>query len=219
MLQRIAAGVDFRGAELIDVLRAGAEGQLTFPKMPANPDRAAGDRSRQYRLFKGVEPPFTQDELRRLGSPERFGLNDLFAGFEWHLEELHEVFGAFRWTGPSNVSSVDLPVVVDQELVVRVHVLHAIDETALETATIAVNGRQIEGGYSGTPEGTCVFTGSVGPDEEDAGSCGLRLTIELDTTKRPRDLGINDDSRLLGLAVNWIEVAPSPAVATGAPSI
>lgn len=37
----------------------------------------------------------------------------------------------------------------------------------------------------------------------------ISLTIETVRTMRPLDLGINDDERALGLAVNWIEFEPA----------
>jgi hypothetical protein len=36
-----------------------------------------------------------------------------------------------------------------------------------------------------------------------------QLTIGVPETRRPVDLAVNDDTRSLGCAVNWIELEPS----------
>ena len=34
------------------------------------------------------------------------------------------------------------------------------------------------------------------------------IFLEVDKTRRPRDLGVNDDRHWLGLVVNWLEIEP-----------
>jgi hypothetical protein len=36
----------------------------------------------------------------------------------------------------------------------------------------------------------------------------ISVTIEIEQTMRPCDLGVNDDQRRLGVAINWIELEP-----------
>jgi hypothetical protein len=74
------------------------------------------------------------------------------------------------------------------------------------------NAERLEAKFESTPEGTILISAIVPPRCSGAEKVGesepLRLTFRVARTQRLLDLGINQDRRWLGIAVNWVEVAP-----------
>lgn len=62
-----------------------------------------------------------------------------------------------------------------------------------------------------TVSDTFVVHGLARIDPGAAPDDGLRITFEVGKVQRPIDLGVNQDRRWLGIAVNWIEVEPVSA--------
>lgn len=132
MLSRIETGIDFRHDELLGVLQARVADKLVDIKFPDMSNKVAVTAHRANRKFKGVERRFAAGDLRRLEVAERFYLTDIDPGFEWHLDETDERFGPFRWSVPVVRSAVDLPVLFDTDLLIRIHVIYYIEPSAIE---------------------------------------------------------------------------------------
>jgi glycosyltransferase involved in cell wall biosynthesis len=209
MLDRIETGIDFRHVELLGVLHARVADKLIDMKFPAELSSApVAVTHRANRRFKGLERRFAAADLRRLEGPERFHITDIDPGFEWHLDETDERFGPFRWTGPAVLSAVDLPVLFGADLLIRIHVIHSITPTAVEQLKLFVNSRPVEYRLERTASETFVVHGLARIDPHGSPDDGLRIGLEVDKVLRPIDLGVNEDHRWLGIAVNWIEVEP-----------
>lgn len=208
LLGRLASGEDVRHRELLEVLQSVVDDKFHRFVMTTGNDDRPGAVAVHNRQLKGVEPRFRPDECHPILEPTRFELTDQRGAFEWHLEERDERFGSFRWTGPLTTSTIELPVMVDRDLEVRVHVLHAVDDEVLRSVRVAANGRSIAVDVHVTESGTSMLSGRISLDEDRSPSGDLRLALEVARTRRPLDLGVNDDRRWLGLAVNWVELAP-----------
>jgi hypothetical protein len=206
IIARIERGEDFRQRELVDVLRAVGADRYMPVRIPEPVDPSGLSDFKRNRQHKGAEeryPPedlLTADQMRRLEVEE--------AGhFQWYPKETHPSHGAFRWTGPSARVAATLPVLFDRDLLIRIHVIAAIAEDAFVALKLTV--QDVEHPYNTelTPEGTrilvciCRYTGSV--------PRALDIGLDVGKTRRPRDVGMGEDRRWLGLAVNWIEVGPA----------
>jgi len=113
--------------------------------------------------------------------------------------------GKFRWTGPQRQSTIDLPIRLDREFIIRVHVLGALcDEFLPPQLKVGLSPASVE--MERTAEGTFLLLARAQPHEKSDSS--VSVTIELKATIRPCDLGINSDQRWLGAMVNWIELQP-----------
>jgi hypothetical protein len=107
MLSRIESEKDFRSQELIEVMRAAAADKFQMLKNPNETSLAIGSAHRSNRKYKGADENSLAAQLRSLDRKEKFYLVESQPGFEWHGMERHRVF---RWSGPDNVSIVDLPI-------------------------------------------------------------------------------------------------------------
>ena len=106
MPARIRTGVDFRQAELIEVLRAVESDtyiRIDVPEEEA-PGRNAG-RNARYKGTAKERPP-----LRKIDERTGFTLDDQQAGFEWHSVEMTDRWGSARWSGPARLSTLEFPV-------------------------------------------------------------------------------------------------------------
>jgi glycosyltransferase involved in cell wall biosynthesis len=212
LLAKIRAGDEFRHAELLEVLHAVVAAKFGTINMPSDAPNAAQLRGKDFksnRRFKGAKEGSDSRQLVEIKARERFFLTDQFAPFEWHEEEHHPKFGSFRWSGPLPRASVDLPVRISSPLAVVVHVIRIIEPRLWETLKLSINESPVAFDTETTAEGTWLLSAVVAPSKHSQGDRGLRVSLEVDKPQRPRDLGINEDGRWLGIAVNWIEVAPA----------
>jgi glycosyltransferase involved in cell wall biosynthesis len=206
MLAKIREGDEFLHGELLEVLQAVVAGKFVLMKMP-DPAQYKSGLVKSYRKFKGAEQHYTSTDLREIENRERFFLPDQFAAFEWHLEEHHPKFGSFRWSGPLPRATVDLPVRFNAALRVVVHVIGVIQWRQLETLELFINDRPVRFETERTADGTFQLSAVAIPSKLDS-QHGLRLSLKIEKPQRPIDLGKNEDSRWLGVAVNWIEINP-----------
>lgn len=206
MLARIEAGTDVQHRELIDFVRAQLAGEAFLPQMPPDAPAAGPGAVHQWnQTLKGTRARFGRDELRQLTSRERFPVPDDSGWMEWHLEEHDPRFGAFRWSGPQRRATIDVPLLATRPFTVRVHIIASIPGAL--TPGLSLNGKELSVTLQRTQHGTHLVTAQVPRQllSEDP----ISITIEAVDTARPCDLGINADTRRLGVAVNWIEFEPA----------
>jgi glycosyltransferase involved in cell wall biosynthesis len=206
MLRRIESGNDFRQQELLDVLRAACAGAFSRVTMPIA--GAAGEYHKRNRIFKGMDDACAVARAQHIDGAARFSLDSQYAPFEWHMTETHDRFGSFRWSGPLRKSSVDLPVRLDQDLVLRVHIVGLIIDESVATLKLFANDQPLPFQIEWTAEHTILLNANLSSNLSSTKTEPVRLSFEVEDTVRPIDLGVNEDSRSLGIAVNWIELAP-----------
>jgi hypothetical protein len=198
-------GERFRLQELSAALHAAAEARLCLPTA-AGQDIVANVR--QFKGTKGIkgresEPPAGTWIDGKL----RFAPRDDYQGFEWHALEEQPGVGKYRWSGPSTRSSIVLPVTIDRPLEITLLVVGWISDAILQSAKLHSNDVAIDARLTAHGTGRFLWRGSVQPGQLAAEGRGdLRITLTVDRTHRPFDLGLGDDQRWLGLAVAWVEV-------------
>ena len=107
-LAALQGGEGFVAKALTGVLAAAAAGRWRTIRMPETDNLEPGEIFRVNRVAKGVELRFLPDQLSTLTQPERFGLEREPIGVEWWEMEHNPQFGAFRWTGAGERSTVEL---------------------------------------------------------------------------------------------------------------
>jgi hypothetical protein len=118
-------------------------------------------------------------------------------------------FGPFRCKGPQPRATIEFPFWSDREFLVRVHVLGIIHIESLPPR-LTLNSGHAPIEVEKTKDGTYML--SARAPKQELPYRAISVTIEIEQTMRPCDLGINDDQRWLGVAINWIELEPAKEV-------
>jgi hypothetical protein len=138
----------------------------------------------------------------------RFDMADQGATDEWHELERHPEHGSFRWTGPGHRATIRLPIALARAVKVRIHILSALGE-AINTLKLSIQDKEIAHSLHRLAEGRVLVVAQLGRASMAKVKGDFGITLQIANTGRPRDLGLNQDSRSLGLAVNWIELDPN----------
>jgi hypothetical protein len=207
MLERIESGVDFRQTELLDVLQSVVASRFIAVGAPPTAGVAKGSFLRRNRRHKGLDSRFDASSLRRVDQPTRFDLSEQDMPFEWQHAEVDPTYGSFRWTGPSPRATIDLPVMFDRDLAIRIQVIKTMRPDLADSIKLSVHEHQLDvqvrrAGSTFLLE-TQVTRAGVESTDRDFG-----VTIDAGAVARPCDVGRGPDRRWLGLAVNWVELWP-----------
>jgi hypothetical protein len=164
---------------------------------------------RRNRRLKGLDSRYDPASLRRINTLVRFDMANQDMPFEWHELENHPKYGSFRWTGPSPRATIHLPIVFDRDLAVRIHILFALVDEAINTLKVSIHEQDITYRLDRLPEDTFLVLAQLNHAAIAKPKRDFVITLEIANTVRPLDLGgLNQDSRWLGLAVNWVELEP-----------
>ena len=137
--------------------------------------------------------------------------NPLEGASGWYDVEYASAHGAYRWTGPDSQAWLDVPRPSDGELRIRLRVLGAITPEILNSLCLTVNEQPLALSQTQDAAGAIIFEGRI-PGAVAARRPFLRLCLSVERTLAPCQIEHNQDSRQLGVALNWIEVlAVSPA--------
>lgn len=139
----------------------------------------------------------------------RFDMADQDMWDEWHELEVHPEYGSFRWTGPSQRATIYLPILFDRDFTVRIHILHVLLDEAINTLKLSIRGQEITYDVNRVAEGRFLVVAQLRRASIAKAKGVFGITLQIANTTRPLDLGLNQDSRSLGLAVNWVELDPN----------
>ncbi len=207
-LANLADGDRFVARELVKVLAARIAGRSATITMPDVGGCAAGEIFHANRVAKGVAPRYASDALCTLDAARRYTLEREPASFEWHAPEHDHNFGLLRWTGPASRATIELPVRLAAPLAMRIHIAYALQPAMLDALTIDAQGAPVDVRIARTPIGTWEVSGVIDPARHASHAPYVQVTLCNLDAARPVDLGIGTDTRRLGLAVGWIELAP-----------
>jgi len=209
MLKLIESGVDFRQQAYLELVEAFVAGKAESTRMPQAKGLPEGWFDKANRRFKGLDSRHDDATLRHIDTNVRFDMAGQDMPFEWHELESHPQFGSFRWTGPSRRVTIDLPVVVDRDLAARIHILNAAGN-ALNTLKLSIHERPIAYRVSRLAGGSHLVEAHISRAAITGPQRDFGITLEIENTARPMDLSpTSEDSRWLGLAVNWVELEPA----------
>ncbi len=209
ILQLIGSGTDFRQQVFLDVVEAFVAGKAHHVQMPPTKDRTEGWYARKNRQLKGLDSRYDPANLQRIDKPVRFDMADQNMPFEWHALQRHPKFGSLRWTGPSPRATIDLPIIVDRDVNVRIHIAFAVTD-AISTLKVSIHEQEIAHRVDRLPEGSFLVHAHLDHGAMPKAKRDFGITLEIANTLRPLDLGEPfQEPRWLGLAVNWVELEPA----------
>ena len=137
--------------------------------------------------------------------------NQVISGWGWHFREGSPEAGtAFRWTGPGTVSTLDLPLATDKDLVIKFRIIGAVTSDILESLTLKVNDDIIELITLYQKETVTIFQGFIPYFKLISDKSFTRLTFQVTRTISPHSIApSNLDVRPVGLAFNWLQIFPA----------
>jgi len=206
MLERIESKIDFRSAEFIEIMQAVVSDRFVKIAMPSTHNLEPGWIVRFNRRNKGSDSRYKASDIRRVDRKLGFDMSGQTMPFEWYDLEKHLRYGSFRWSGPSRHSTIDLPVRFETDLKIRIVIAksmvpHEGIRILLRDQPLQSTIRKKIGG--GFVVEAIAHVADIPPSDRDFG-----ITIEVDATRRPCDLGKGKDSRSLGVCVARIELEP-----------
>jgi hypothetical protein len=206
-LAALQGGDRFVAKALTGVLAAAAAGRWRTIRIPETDGLQPGEIFQVNRVAKGVELRFPPDQLSTLTQQKRFGLEREPIGVEWWEMEHNPQFGAFRWTGAGERSTIELPIRADRRMAVHICVLAAVLEQSIRDLSLEAHGAPIPTQLARAADGTWIVSGEIDPSDHTSFVPYVQLAI-CAAAARPADLGVNEDQRRVGVAVSWIELVP-----------
>jgi hypothetical protein len=141
-----------------------------------------------------------------------FGFEKAFLGSGWHSREFQSCGTAFRWTGPGNVSEMDISLDLDESYEITFFCA-AYLETTLSSMSLYVNDvlivlREIYPDYSKLST-ECIFVGRIDSAIVGVNPAYTNLRFTVDSTVVPNDIDPKfNDNRSLGVYFKWLEITP-----------
>jgi hypothetical protein len=121
----------------------------------------------------------------------------------------------YRWTGPSNVSTLNLLLTTDQDLNIEFALISVISPEVLERFSLTVNGVPVELSVTGIQRGWH-FQGTISHHALKLSNPFTQLAFKVSKTLTPIQVGWSEtDDRLLGVAFDWLQLSPLLTVADG----
>lgn len=143
----------------------------------------------------------------------RLNFDQAMPGSGWHLAEHEAQHGAYRWSGPDTVSTLDFPLTGEGDLAVAFRVLTALSPDVLESLTLTVNDHSIPLDVYHDMAGAAIFEGRIPRQVLANGKPFARLRFHVSRTLAPCELSSDSlDDRELGLAFNWLDIFPADSL-------
>lgn len=200
MLEKIERGADFRGDELIELVRAFVSHRNVEIRMPV-PSEATAGAMRRTSLYKGAA--IRKPAIEPLWVARRFTLGDQPASLEWYAPEVRDGKEIFRWSGPSAASTLRFPVSLPAATDIRIHVLAVADPQILRSLRVELNGQPVECTVASRDDGTHILQMRSGDPSPPDREVSIRIAVPR-TTPRPHD----SDRRPRGIAVGTVDFLP-----------
>ncbi len=147
-------------------------------------------------------------DIHEVSETRRFSLDDQPSAMDWYGVESMEEWGTFRWSGPSPVTSLMLPVRVPHPFRIRLQLLNWLGVDLASEVALRIAGQKIEFTCEQvSAPAVRLVTGIVAPHIP---ADGLRVQINVGRLRCPlfETDGASQDKRWLGVCVNWVEVEP-----------
>lgn len=168
-------------------------------------------------LYRLLDRHYQQRYLdRQLTPPDTvfYDFGQPLRGSGWQRREYPEnSLSSYRWIGPGTSASLDLPIAIrpNIDLVVEFRVICAemTPPDILKNLTLAVNGNEIDLDLVHEDQGTRYFHGIIPYALVQPDRPFLELTFRVNrVTSLNATNPLNPDTRLVGVAVNYIHVFP-----------
>lgn len=171
---------------------------------------AVGTVNDEEELDRAIDSHYQKNYLRHhnksLSDGVEYNCAQVLLGSQWHRREWSEIEKKyFRWSGPSNRSSIDFWV-NNKNYQVTVDVVDAISSETLDQLAVWVGGKKLAHEWKGRG---CKRQLVLTVSKQQIKSNGLlRLEFVVPKVEKHAAIFSHDDERLVGFAFNQINVVP-----------
>jgi hypothetical protein len=129
-------------------------------------------------------------------------------GVNWYSTEIgSNNQETFAWSGPGSTSEIEFLLPAREgNATVEFCVLGAILPELPQTLRLSVNGIFVPVDLSREPNCPYFYRGQIPADVLHSSPSETLFSFAIDRTVSPREMGVNADSRKLGLGFDWIEI-------------
>lgn len=151
-----------------------------------------------------------------IGSTSLYDFCEPLRGTGWHRRECPEADPAYRWMGPQTEATLDLPLVAEAEtdffIELRVICTWAIASEIVDSLVLEVNGQVIPLKVLYRDPGVKLLQGVIPYALAATSHPFVHLKLSVDKVTSFKLLNpLNSDPRVVGVAINYIQVFPVAA--------
>lgn len=122
----------------------------------------------------------------------------------------------FRWTGPSTVSTMDLPLDARDDRFIRIYIINAITPEVLDSLQVQINGHEVALTPLERRQRFAILQGVIEANWLAGDRPFSRIVFEVSQTLSPHSLDpSNSDMRDVGVALHRVQIFPVTAEAEG----
>jgi len=157
-------------------------------------------------LEKHYEKRFNDSKTKLMKSID-YDFRQKMSGSGWYYREVFESGSAYRWTGPGRESTIDLPLVRQNDLVVMFHVFIAAAPEIMDSVKLKVNDQTIKLKLAFRKHSERYFEGKIPKSLLSSTNNFTRFSFEVNNTINPHSLNPDDPmDRNVGIAIDKIKV-------------
>jgi len=120
---------------------------------------------------------------------------------------------SYQWTANEiatiNILLDEIDRAAGDEISIQFRVISAMTPDILDSVTLSVSDEQIALRSGFDEEGATIFRGTMSQLTLNTNLGPITLSIEVDRLVTPQSLGTNNDSRMLGVAIDWLRIVPN----------
>lgn len=129
-------------------------------------------------------------------------------GEGWHFREFKTNDGhSYRWTGPTNKSTIYFDLETSKNYVIRFRVINYLVEGLLDKLLVEVNDKVINIKSVISHDGISYFEGII-PRSFLQKHTATKISLIVDMVTQPSLFGNSHDIRKLGIAIDWLKIMP-----------
>ncbi|MEP7284884.1 MAG: sulfotransferase family 2 domain-containing protein [Chloroflexota bacterium] len=129
----------------------------------------------------------------------------------WYQCHSHLDIGSYRWSGPGCISTIDVPLDRDQDLIIRFQVVGGVSQPIVDSLQLTINDHVIVCQVVDiATNGSKVFEGVIPQQLLENENPFVRIAFSvIRTEKFEHPPTVIPDDRLMGVALSWLTVSPN----------
>ncbi len=142
---------------------------------------------------------------RKKSNSINYNFSQAIHGSGWHAREFRSYNGtAFRWTGPTNLSTIDFAISTNNDARIRFSTISQATPDIGNSIKLKVNDTPVSIQLIYRNVNRMIFEGIVEKRILERNTNYTRLTFEVNRTTKASPA----DDRLIGIALDWISISP-----------